>query len=223
MGQKDGTVVSTDKAGNVSTLRGHSGLVNSLHTHYAEQLVATGPVDHTVRLWNGKELFAISSLYGHKAPVTAVAISSDASKVVSASKDKTVRLWDVSSGKELARFISGIEEAIFVAICPHNDLILSGSATRLGLWSVERGFLCWLTAEKDWRTVFRKNGQLTTHVENETTTIVRVDSGEKIGRFPGKFSGFWLDDHTLAEFVTFRHDRTSGPMQSLKVIRIQGL
>ena len=58
------------------------------------QLLASGGVDRTVRLWNvdtGQQIGA--ALTGHNSSIASVAFTADGRRVVSASGDATARIW----------------------------------------------------------------------------------------------------------------------------------
>jgi len=55
---------------------------------------------------SGREIRTFS---GHSDRVTSVAFSPDGRQVLSGSYDNTTRIWDISTGKEIAQFISFID------------------------------------------------------------------------------------------------------------------
>jgi WD40 repeat protein len=65
------------------------------------KLLASGSVDHTVRLWDPATGAALQTLEGHRALVNAVAFSPDGKLLASGSADHTVRLWDPATGAAL--------------------------------------------------------------------------------------------------------------------------
>mmetsp|Transcript_47978 Transcript_47978/g.104397 ORF Transcript_47978/g.104397 Transcript_47978/m.104397 type:complete len:393 (-) Transcript_47978:91-1269(-) len=126
----DGTLaVWTTATGELDVrLMGHLGAVTCVSVHpRLEELVATGGEDHTVRLWDLRDIqpgtviagisrdkplgynLAHFTLKGHEAGVVKVRFCGDGRLLASASKDCEVRIWnpDVRNGPTLnARFVA---------------------------------------------------------------------------------------------------------------------
>lgn len=67
-------------------------------------LLATGSLDHTMKVWDvdsGKEYL---SLEKHTGEVVNLEFSSDGDKLVSSSFDGTALLWDLRTGKPVQRY-----------------------------------------------------------------------------------------------------------------------
>ena len=86
------------------TLRGHKHAVQSVAFSPDGTTLASGSLDHSLKLWNvvtGKER---TTFQGHTSAVQSVAFSPDGKALVSGSNDETVKLWDIAAGKEKATF-----------------------------------------------------------------------------------------------------------------------
>jgi len=60
-------------------------------------MVTSGPLDHTVKLWNPTTGQYFATLNGHSDEVYAVAFLPDERLLVSGGSDFTVRVWEVGS------------------------------------------------------------------------------------------------------------------------------
>jgi WD40 repeat protein len=118
--------------------RQHDGSVESIDFSPNGQLVATGSVDGTVRLWNADERKQVLVLRGHTAPVRTVAFARHAGVLVSGGADGSLWAWKVGDYSHLVlrghkRNVSAVE---FLA----NDTLISTSwDNSLRLWDVKAG------------------------------------------------------------------------------------
>jgi len=74
-------------------LTGHSEIVREVAFAPDGVTLASGGLDHTVRLSDLATGSYVAVLTGHDKPVTSVAFSPDGCTLASGSHDKTVRLW----------------------------------------------------------------------------------------------------------------------------------
>jgi WD40 repeat protein len=63
--------------------------------------LATGSVDHSIKLWNLAIHKEVATLRGHDGPVSAVVFSNDGNFLLSGSEDKTAYLWRATPVVEL--------------------------------------------------------------------------------------------------------------------------
>ena len=105
-------------------------------------LLATGHVDHTIRIWDSRTpARLLRTLSGHMATVRAIAFSPTDFNVLASGGGKadcTIRLWNAVTGQErqLCRTHAQVTELVF---SPNGKEILAShgfSSTNLTLWNV---------------------------------------------------------------------------------------
>jgi WD40 repeat protein len=79
-------------------LQGHSCSVRSICFHPHKDLLASGSLDCTLKLWDLQQGENISTLKGHTCPIRSVTFDPEGRILVSGSEDGTIRLWDIDSG-----------------------------------------------------------------------------------------------------------------------------
>ena len=71
-------------------------------------IIASGSVEHVVKLWDIRSGECLAKLEGHEYPVLALAFSPDGDKLVSGSGDTTLMVWDIENrNKESLHHLKG--------------------------------------------------------------------------------------------------------------------
>ncbi|WP_348228836.1 protein kinase domain-containing protein [Trichocoleus desertorum] len=126
----------------VGTLTGHSSWVMSLAMSSRKQILASGSLDDTIKVWNLQTGSLIRTLPGHLKAVNSVAISPDGQLLVSGSDDTTVKIWNLQTGDLLNNLVGHSRDVNSVMITPNGLLLASGSEDRtVRLWKVRTGEL----------------------------------------------------------------------------------
>ncbi len=97
------SICDTADGKELTTLRGHEGLVRTLSFSFDGRLVLTTSVDRTARVWNAETGEEVAELRGHRGAVNTANFSPDSRRVVTAGEDGTVRLWWLDPPKDQAR------------------------------------------------------------------------------------------------------------------------
>lgn len=111
----------------LSTLTGHTTLVNSVVFSPDGHTLASGSFDQTIKLWDIASGEAVRTLRGHIGSVTSVAFSPDGNTLASGSGDTKIKLWSLTSGKGL-QTLTGYTGIVFsVVFSPDGQTLASGS------------------------------------------------------------------------------------------------
>jgi hypothetical protein len=137
----DGFVTIWDVAtGEATNLTGHRSPVTSVAFSPLGDLLASGSLDGSVRIWDVAAREERMKLEGHEGGVLAVRVSPDGGTLASASLDHTVRLWDMTTGAASGVFSEHREGVCSVAFSRDGRLAASGDARgTILLWNVADG------------------------------------------------------------------------------------
>lgn len=80
-------------------LEGHTAKVWSIDFAPDGNLLASGSVDNTMRLWLVKDAALLRTMQGHPFPIYTLAFSADGTALATGSSDGLIRLWRVSDGR----------------------------------------------------------------------------------------------------------------------------
>jgi WD40 repeat protein len=127
------------------TLKGHKDKVSSVVFSPKGDMLVSGSMDSTIKLWKASTGELISTLgaelffsAGHKKAVTSLAFTSNGKQLVSGGADKTVKVWEVSTGKVLHTLTGHKDEITSIAVTTLYDnisVIASGSQDKMiKLW-----------------------------------------------------------------------------------------
>ena len=194
-----------------TTLHGHTHWVNCVVFSASGELLVSGSVDMTVRIWDverGEEKYL--PLTGHNGPVNCVAISPDGSLVTSAGTDKVIRVWDLKApvqkildqGMRLQDALVRSKSCcgIFACFCPRGqkkipeDQILNHPSRIAG-------------SEKDVRSVSRVElrGVLKGHTSWVNACAINIDGSTMISGSNDEIK-FWYLSNMSDQGTVYGHD-----------------
>lgn len=163
----------------IKTFKGHLGAVLTV-AFSPQNILASGSLDHTVKLWNVTNLQEIClgqqskgtpeekcpPLIAHKDKVQSVTFSPDGKILASGSEDNTVKLWEISNnidtqkeekqkiklGKEIgAENIGSDKKIVSVAFSPDGQILATGNwDNRITLWDLKTDKVLQVLGRKQW-------------------------------------------------------------------------
>ncbi|OGW21183.1 MAG: hypothetical protein A2Z82_05575, partial [Nitrospirae bacterium GWA2_46_11] len=104
-----------DKKREINKLSAHTAEITAYTLSYKYAL--TGCKDKTIKLFEFPSGRYIKTFTGHLGEIKGLTFSPDGKYILSTSTDGTTRLWDISTGKEIAQFIS-FTDGEWVVITP---------------------------------------------------------------------------------------------------------
>ncbi|KAI8593893.1 WD40-repeat-containing domain protein, partial [Geranomyces variabilis] len=120
-------------------LRGHAGDIYCLAvTPSDENVVVTGAMDHTVKVWDLAAGASTRSMRGHTDSITALCVRGD--NVFSGSLDKTVRHWDIATGR-CTRTLRGHTKWVKTLAMNSRCLLSGGWDEAVFVWDWREGTL----------------------------------------------------------------------------------
>ncbi|XP_046563598.1 WD repeat, SAM and U-box domain-containing protein 1-like [Haliotis rubra] len=94
------------------TLPGHTDTVLAIAFSPNGDILASGSIDRTIRLWNPLQGTSMFTIDGHARYVTSCAFSFDGKMLASGSNDKTVMVWKLTDTSSIMAGLSGFEEPV---------------------------------------------------------------------------------------------------------------
>ncbi|VDL97961.1 unnamed protein product [Schistocephalus solidus] len=149
----------------VQNMEHHSDWVNDIILCCDGEYLISASNDTTVKVWNARTGFCMSTLPTHKDYVLALAYAQHREEVASAGLDHAIFLWDVKTLRNLTPKNNTVTNSIYsLAMDPAGSILVAGSPDKLiRMW--------------DPRTC-QQIGQLRGHTDNVRALIVRPDTHE---------------------------------------------
>jgi WD40 repeat protein len=127
--------------------KNHQSEVLCLAGNERRQLLVSGSLDHTIKVWDIETGEEINSIRTGQSTVGAVAVTPDGRRIASASanrqfgdRDFTVKIWDVDTGEQI-RVLDGHAESVrCLTFTADGRSLLSGSDDKtIRIWDTESG------------------------------------------------------------------------------------
>jgi WD40 repeat protein/tRNA A-37 threonylcarbamoyl transferase component Bud32 len=173
----------------VRSLRGHATDTRTLAFSPNGRLLASGGMDHIVRILDTATGQELRKLFRHSASIRSLAFSPDGRWLASASEDRTVILWDTETW-EGVRVLEGHSGTVrSVAFRPDSQRLATASLDEVRIWSLheDRPPIHWSAGQRNVMSVaFSADGQrLATAGSDATVKIWGADTGTQLACLPG--------------------------------------
>jgi len=106
----------------------------------ASGLIATGSMDHSIKIWSADTAEIITSIIADDKGVSSVAFSPDGSRLVSGGLDHMVKIWDIATGDLIEKIAGHTHFVESVAYSPDGTRIASGGQDwSVRIWDADTG------------------------------------------------------------------------------------
>ena len=126
----------------ISTLKGHTAVVNSLAFSPDGKKLVSGSSDRTINLWELTNQRRLYIFFGAQDGISAVSFSPDSKQITASSFDRSITSWKVDNKQLLHSFLylnsatSHSNLVTSIAYSPNGKILASSSADRtIRLWS----------------------------------------------------------------------------------------
>jgi len=122
------------------TLKGHQDWVSALAMSADGQILASGSLDKTVKLWHLETGDLIHTFSDHQQGVLCLSLSPNGKWLASGGFDQTIKVWKLETG-ELCHTLTGHNGSVrSLVIMPDNQTLISGSFDQtIKLWQLDQG------------------------------------------------------------------------------------
>ncbi len=121
----------------VAMLTGHMGGIRSMAFSPEGTTLATGSVDHTVKLWDLATQLDVATFRGHRGAVWFVGFSPDGKTLASAGADQTIKLWNPAEKTDPVAVIRVGARPMAIAASPLGGILATGNADgTVRLWNL---------------------------------------------------------------------------------------
>ena len=123
-----------DKMEEELLMRRESGLVER-----GSEYIVSGSYDHTVRIWNLKEMTQEAVLESHSGWVTCVSVTSDLRYILSASDDKSIRIWDFQKRETVVALNVSCNSIISIVLTKGGRYLVGGLMNKSAkVWKINK-------------------------------------------------------------------------------------
>jgi WD40 repeat protein/serine/threonine protein kinase len=201
-----------------TTLKGHTGDVESVCLSANGRHALSGSFDDTLKLWDVASGRSLRTLEGHTNWVESVCLSGDGRLALSGSWDATLKLWEVASGRCLRTLAGHTDRVSSVCLSGDGRYALSGSYDyTVRLWEVPSG-RCLRTFEGHKGFVYSvclsvDGRRALSGSDDRTLRLWEVASGRCLRTFEGHTN--WVQSVCLS--ADGRHALSGGKDKTLKL------
>lgn len=129
---------SADGTPEIVVQMGHGDVIRALDGSSPDgDLVASGSMDGTVKVWRLESGRLLRTLPGHTGGARAVSFGPGDNQITSGGADGVVRVWDLDTGAETRRLTGPSETVTSVLLAPRGQVMAGSEDGKLWVWEVD--------------------------------------------------------------------------------------